>query len=174
MKTQTKKITKAQAKMQAKRKQEADDLKADEEKRAEEEAIAFERDKRDEVNREGKERSKAKARSKATTKIDKELEEIQRQKKELAKKELEARNRLSSSIPPPKQTGMNSQNMYDPKIIGTQIVIGQLGMAIGQKVLSKTDEAAFYELRDRLKLRGTNKTTKDERTEILEDMRAIY
>ena len=64
--------------------------------------------------------------------------------------------------------------MYEPKCIGPQIVIGQLGTAIGQKLLSKTDEALFYELRDRLKIRGANKTTPQERTEILEDMRAIY
>ncbi len=171
-KPQTKNLTRAQAKLQAKRKQAADDLKEDEERRAEEESIAFSKDKRDEVNKEGKARSKAKA--KATAKIDKELEEIQKQKKELAKKESEARSRLSSNKPPAKQTGMNSENMYDPKIIGPQIVIGQLGTAIGQKLLSKTDEALFYELRDRLKIRGANKTTPQERTEILEDMRVIY
>ncbi len=172
IKPQTKNLTRAQAKLQAKRKQAADDLKEDEERRAEEESIAFSKDKRDEVNKEGKARSKAKA--KATAKIDKELEEIQKQKKELAKKESEARSRLSSNKPQAKQTGMNSSNMYDPKIIGPQIVIAQLGMAVGQKLLTEADETAFYALQDRLKIRGTNKTTPQERTEILEDMRAIY
>ncbi len=171
IKPQTKNLTRAQAKLQAKRKQAADDLKEDEERRAEEESIAFSKDKRDEVNKEGKARSKAKA--KATAKIDKELEEIQKQKKELAKKESEARNRLSSK-PPAKQTGMNSSNMYDPKIISQQIVIAQLGMAVGQKLLIEADETSFYALHYKLTIRGSNKTTQQERTEILEDMRAIY
>ena len=157
--------------MQAKRKQAEDELKKDEERRAEEEAIESTKNKQDEVNKEGKARSKAKA--KATAKIDKELEEIQRQKKELAKRESEARNRLSSKSPP-KQTGMNSSNMYDPKIIGTRLVIAHLGMAVGQKLLTPTDEDAFYILQYRLKLRGYSKTTQEERKEILEGMRAIY
>ena len=54
---------------------------------------------------------------------------------------------------------MSSTNMYDPKIIGTQIVIGQLGTAIGQQLLSKSYETSFYLLQDRLKIRGATKTT---------------
>ncbi len=38
---------------------------------------------------------------------------------------------------------MNSLTMYDPTIIRTQVVIAQLGMAIGQKMLSTANEAAF-------------------------------
>ncbi len=68
---------------------------------------------------------------------------------------------------------MNSSNMYDPKIIRQQIVIAQLGTAIGQKLLTEADETSFYALQDRLNIRGSNKTTQQERTEILEDMRVI-
>ncbi len=45
-------------------------------------------------------------------------------------------------------------------------MIAQLGMAIGQKLLTETDEALFYTLNERLTFKGAVKTTPQERKDI--------